>query len=80
VCNVDDILTHHADFLNSCLKDCMLTSPDLLKIVHKLMMVCVMFSNFMQVTSRALAVCIVSAVCCCQQLRDRFSLDYNTVQ
>jgi len=51
VSNLDDVLTYHNDFLSSCLKDCMLTSPDLLKIVHKLLMVCVMFSNFMQVNS-----------------------------
>ncbi|XP_041354765.1 gamma-tubulin complex component 2-like isoform X2 [Gigantopelta aegis] len=44
--NVDDVLAYHTDFLNNCLKDCMLTNPDLLKIVHKLMMVCVTFSNF----------------------------------
>ena len=50
VSNLDDVLTYHTDFLSSCLKDCMLTSPDLLKIVHKLLMVCVMFSNFMQVS------------------------------
>jgi hypothetical protein len=49
VSNVDDVLVYHTDFLNSCLKDCMLTTPDLLKIVHKLMMVCVTFSNFVQV-------------------------------
>lgn len=49
VSNLDDVLMYHADFLSSCLKDCMLTSPDLLKIVHKLLMVCVMFSNFIQV-------------------------------
>ncbi|XP_025097324.1 gamma-tubulin complex component 2-like [Pomacea canaliculata] len=48
VSNVDDVLVYHTDFLNSCLKDCMLTNPDLLKIVHKLMMVCVTFSNFVQ--------------------------------
>ncbi|XP_070191427.1 gamma-tubulin complex component 2-like isoform X2 [Littorina saxatilis] len=48
VSNVDDVLVFHTDFLNSCLKDCMLTNPDLLKIVHKLMMVCVTFSNFVQ--------------------------------
>nr|KAG5706873.1 hypothetical protein BaRGS_004208 [Batillaria attramentaria] len=50
VSNVDDVLVFHTDFLNSCLKDCMLTNPDLLKIVHKLMMVCVTFSNFVQVS------------------------------
>lgn len=48
VSNVDDVLAYHTDFLNNCLKDCMLTNPQLLKIVHKLMMVCVTFSNFIQ--------------------------------
>ncbi|XP_064628663.1 gamma-tubulin complex component 2-like isoform X2 [Lineus longissimus] len=48
VSNLDDVLMYHSDFLNNCLKDCMLTNPDLLKIVHKLMMVCVTFSNFIQ--------------------------------
>lgn len=51
VSNIDDVLVHHSDFLNSCLKDCMLTSPKLLKIVHKLMVVCVTFSNFLQKNS-----------------------------
>ena len=45
--NIDDVLAYHTDFLNNCLKDCMLTNPDLLKIVHKLMVVCVTFSNFL---------------------------------
>ncbi|XP_064605100.1 gamma-tubulin complex component 2-like [Liolophura sinensis] len=48
VTNVDDVLECHTDFLNNCLKDCMLTNPDLLKIVHKLMMVCVTFCNCAQ--------------------------------
>ncbi|KAJ8314606.1 hypothetical protein KUTeg_006756 [Tegillarca granosa] len=48
VSNVDDVLAYHTDFLNNCLKDCMLTNPDLLKIVHKIMVVCVTFSNFIQ--------------------------------
>ena len=56
VSNLDDVLMYHTDFLNSCLKDCMLTSPELLRIVHKLMMVCVTFSNFMQVN--------VTVTCC----------------
>ena len=49
VSNIDDVLNYHTDFLNNCLKDCMLTNPELLKIVHKLMMVCVTFCNFIQV-------------------------------
>ncbi|KAK3086762.1 hypothetical protein FSP39_022926, partial [Pinctada imbricata] len=48
VLNVDDVLAYHTDFLNMCMADCMLTNPDLLKIVHKIMMVCVTFSNFIQ--------------------------------
>lgn len=47
VSNVDDVLAYHTDFLNNCLKDCMLTDLQLLKIVLKLMTDCVTFSNFM---------------------------------
>lgn len=57
VSNVDDVLAYHTDFLNNCLKDCMLTNPQLLKIVHKLMMVCVTFSNFIMVSSLAHKCC-----------------------
>lgn len=46
VSNVDDVLRCHLDFLDVCLKDCMLTSPDLLKIVSNLMATFVSFSNF----------------------------------
>ena len=47
--NIDDVLNYHNDLLNNCLKDCMLTTPDLVRIVNKLMVVCVTFSNFIQV-------------------------------
>ncbi|XP_054826511.1 gamma-tubulin complex component 2 isoform X2 [Eublepharis macularius] len=46
--NIDDVLTHHTSFLDNCLKDCMLTNPELLKIFSKMMSVCVMFTNCMQ--------------------------------
>lgn len=45
--NIDGVLEFHNDFLDRCLKDCMLTSPELLKIVSKLMAVCVTFCNCM---------------------------------
>ena len=48
---MDDVLAYHTDFLNNCLKDCMLTDLQLLKIVLKLMTDCVTFSNFMHVSS-----------------------------
>lgn len=47
-CNIDDVLGHHTSFLDNCLKDCMLTNPELLKVFSKLMSVCVMFTNCMQ--------------------------------
>ncbi|GFN75493.1 gamma-tubulin complex component [Plakobranchus ocellatus] len=49
VSNVDEVLAFHGDFLDCCLKDCMLTSTELLRIVHKLLVVCVTFSNYVQV-------------------------------
>lgn len=50
--NIDDVLGHHTSFLDSCLKDCMLTNPELLRVFSKLMSVCVMFTNCMQVRPR----------------------------
>ncbi|MEQ2169286.1 Gamma-tubulin complex component 2 [Goodea atripinnis] len=47
--NIDDVLCHHTSFLDNCLKDCMLTNPELLRIFSKLMSVCVMFTNCIQV-------------------------------
>ncbi|XP_075390626.1 gamma-tubulin complex component 2 [Tenrec ecaudatus] len=46
--NIDDVLGHHTSFLDNCLKDCMLTTPELLKAFSKLMSVCVMFTNCVQ--------------------------------
>lgn len=52
--NIDDVLGHHTSFLDNCLKDCMLTNPELLKVFSKLMSVCVMFTNCMQVRAAGL--------------------------
>ncbi|XP_063878278.1 gamma-tubulin complex component 2-like isoform X2 [Scylla paramamosain] len=46
--NVDDVLSFHNDFLSGCLKDCMLTSPELLRIISKLTSICVSFANFIE--------------------------------
>ncbi|KAG0715937.1 Gamma-tubulin complex component 2 [Chionoecetes opilio] len=46
--NVDDVLAFHNDFLSGCLKDCMLTSPELLRIISKLTSICVSFANFIE--------------------------------
>ncbi|MCL4126577.1 UNVERIFIED_CONTAM: hypothetical protein GTU68_045281 [Idotea baltica] len=44
--NVDEVLACHSDFLNGCMKHCMLTSPELLRIVSKLTKICINFANF----------------------------------
>ncbi|XP_049765554.1 gamma-tubulin complex component 2-like isoform X1 [Schistocerca cancellata] len=46
--NVDEVLVCHSDFLDICLKDCMLTNPKLLRTVYKLLDVCMSFHDFME--------------------------------
>nr|CAB3267375.1 gamma-tubulin complex component 2 [Phallusia mammillata] len=50
--NVDEVLDFHTDFLRQSLQDCLLTNTDLLRLLSKLLMLCVAFSNFMQSLSR----------------------------
>lgn len=42
---VDDILQCHGEFLDMCLKECLLTDPELLRVLTKLMTVCMTFAN-----------------------------------
>lgn len=49
VSNVDDVLKYHSELLNNSLKDCMLTNPELLDLVHKLLVLCIKFVNFLEV-------------------------------
>lgn len=48
VTTIDDVLTVHNDFLDKCLRDCMLSSRELLKIISRLMVVCNTFTSHMQ--------------------------------
>ncbi|CAH7688572.1 Spc98 family-domain-containing protein [Phakopsora pachyrhizi] len=43
---VDGLLKEHVDFLDTCLKECMLTNSKLLKIYQKLTTACSMFSSY----------------------------------
>lgn len=52
VSNVDDVILFHSAFLDSCMKDCMLMIPELLKTLVKLLKLCVSFSNFMKTTHK----------------------------
>ncbi len=52
VTNIDDVINHHNNFLDSCLRDCLITSKsfqDILKIVG----VCSMFSTYVQTMTKS---------------------------
>ncbi|KAJ2956059.1 hypothetical protein NQZ79_g8038 [Umbelopsis isabellina] len=54
VSTVDQVLQIHSDFLDSCLKECMLTNSKLLRIYSKLMNTCVLFANYTEKFTHAL--------------------------
>ena len=45
---IDDVLRDHGDFLDTCLRECLLTNPFLLKTVSKLLSVCEIFASYMK--------------------------------
>ncbi|KAK7205475.1 Spc98 family protein [Myxozyma melibiosi] len=51
---VDALMQRHVDFLDTCLKECMLTNAKLLKIMGKLTATCRMFSSYVNGLSRTL--------------------------
>ncbi|OAA61452.1 Spc97/Spc98-like protein [Cordyceps fumosorosea ARSEF 2679] len=51
---VDELMQDHVDFLDTCLKECMLTNSKLLKIHAKLMLTCTMFANYTKFLSQEL--------------------------
>lgn len=60
--NVDEILSCHCDFLDACLKDCMLTIPVLLSTITKILSICVNFCKFMQVSFYCFLFCFLNVV------------------
>ena len=56
VTTIDDVLAVHTDFLDKCLRDCMLSSRELLKIISRLMVVCNTFTSHMQKATQDLEV------------------------
>ncbi|CAI5725265.1 unnamed protein product [Hyaloperonospora brassicae] len=49
---VDDILEFQGEFLDICLKECLLTDPELLRVLTKLMTVCMTFANSIESFTR----------------------------
>jgi gamma-tubulin complex component 2 len=48
--NIDDVLLYHEDFLDNCLKNCMLTMPEILKCIMKMCTLCIGFCEFIEVS------------------------------
>ena len=47
ISNIDDLILYHTEFLNSCLRDCLLTSKSF-RNLHKIFCICSMFSDHIQ--------------------------------
>ncbi|KAF6240962.1 hypothetical protein HO173_000755 [Letharia columbiana] len=54
---VDELMEDHVDFLDTCLKECMLMNSKLLKIHSKLTSACTMFATYTSTLSRTLFAC-----------------------
>lgn len=48
---IDDVLTRHNDFLDKCLRDCLLSSREILENMSRLMTICTTFTGHMQLAS-----------------------------
>ncbi|KAG5672653.1 hypothetical protein PVAND_002766 [Polypedilum vanderplanki] len=46
--NFDDILTYHEDFLDKCLRNCMLKEPDVLRCIMRMCSHCIGFCQFIE--------------------------------
>lgn len=46
--DLDEVMEFHEKFLDTCLKECLLASQDLLKILTKIMTTCLLFADQMQ--------------------------------
>lgn len=52
--NIDDVLAFHEDFLDHCLKNCMLTHTELLKRIVSVCNTCISFCQFIEVSQTVL--------------------------
>ncbi|KAJ5907663.1 hypothetical protein N7495_000345 [Penicillium taxi] len=58
---VDELMQDHVDFLDTCLKECMLTEAKLLKIHSKIILCCTMFASWTTSSSSSLTRFLVVA-------------------
>lgn len=52
--NVDDVLNAHQDFIDICLLNCMLKSPELLEVIFSMSKVCLAFCKLIEIESKLL--------------------------
>ncbi|XP_058828888.1 gamma-tubulin complex component 2 homolog isoform X1 [Topomyia yanbarensis] len=69
--NIDDVLNYHQDFLDQCMKNCMLTDADLLKSIINLCNICLQFCSFLAEAQRHF---VDAELCSMLASTDEFSL------
>ena len=53
--HLDDVIRLHQEFQDSCLKECLLTDQSLLKVLNKILVVCLLFAAYMEQATQDLA-------------------------
>ena len=51
--NIDDVIEHHNKFLDTCLRDCIITNESFLNI-QKILSECLLFSTFVQGVTKSI--------------------------
>lgn len=68
--SVDEVIAHHDDFLDSCLKETMLRDAGLLKMLARLLTICVIFADFTAVVMSSVDAVLAAAELSHQNVRD----------
>jgi hypothetical protein len=68
--SVDEVIGHHHDFLDACLKECMLRDASLLRSLARLLTVCVIFADFTAVVMALVDDVLAAAELSHQNVRD----------
>jgi len=68
--SVDEVIAHHHEFLDSCLKECMLRDAGLLKVLARLLTICVIFADFTAVVMTSVDAVLAAAELSHQNVRD----------
>ncbi|EDQ88788.1 uncharacterized protein MONBRDRAFT_32608 [Monosiga brevicollis MX1] len=73
--SLDEMCHMHNDFLDSCLKECLLTAPALLKSVSKLLKLCQLFRDYMERWIRAASLRLIKTSHVVQQPSDDVQME-----